>query len=335
MSAPKRQAILVLGMHRSGTSAVTRVLNLLGADIPGAIMPPQEDNPLGYWEPAGIVGIHSRIFSALGTSWHDPLPLPDDWFASPQARQFADEILEFLRGSVPNSTLFVVKDPRLCKLVPLWRDVLKRFDAEPAFILNMRHPLEVAESLQRRNRFSLEKGALLWLLNTLYAERTTRSGRRAIVFYEDLLQDWRAAVRRIGAELAIRFPIEMDQASGEVEKSLLKDFRHHRHAAADIGRIGSYAEWVKAVYTHLRERGHAGLQPADLETLDRVEAEIAAELYKLRPLLAEQARQIAELESRSEALDTVRHALEVKTEEAERLHDEMQRERAEARVLLD
>lgn len=335
MSGSSRKALLVLGMHRSGTSALTRVLNLLGADIPGEVMPPQEDNPLGYWEPAGIIAIHSRIFAALGTSWHDPLPLPGEWFGSAQARQFAAEILDFLRAHLAQSRLFVIKDPRLCRLVPLWRDVLNRFEAEPIFILNLRHPLEVAESLQRRNMFSLERGALLWLLNTLYAERATRSGRRAVVSYEDLLADWKACAARIGAELGIRFPNDAGRVAGEVAKSLLGEFRHHRHAGEDFGAMGPYGGWVKTVYTLFCGRGQDSLQPSDLQALDRVAAEIEAELHKLRPLLAEQARQIAGLESRSEALDTAQHALEVKTEEAERLSNEMQAERELARELLD
>ena len=67
-------ALLVLGMHRSGTSALTRVLNLLGVALGDDLMPPGPDNPLGFWEHQGIVSVHEALFAELDRRWDDPRP---------------------------------------------------------------------------------------------------------------------------------------------------------------------------------------------------------------------------------------------------------------------
>ena len=74
--ASKRTCIIVCGMHRTGTSAVARVISLLGADLPKDLLPPNAENIRGYWEPRAVVRVHHELLEALGTSRVDPLPLP-------------------------------------------------------------------------------------------------------------------------------------------------------------------------------------------------------------------------------------------------------------------
>ena len=81
-SAGPQRAILVLGMHRSGTSAVTGALRLCGVELGTELMQPGSDNPKGFWEHAGVVAIHERLLAALERSWNDPRPLPADWLQS-------------------------------------------------------------------------------------------------------------------------------------------------------------------------------------------------------------------------------------------------------------
>ena len=76
MEQQKRTAIIVLGMHRTGTSALTRVLNLLGAELGSDLLAAQPDNETGIWEHRPIMEIHERILGALDSDWHDVRPLP-------------------------------------------------------------------------------------------------------------------------------------------------------------------------------------------------------------------------------------------------------------------
>src|SRR4051812_47384663 len=70
-----RSAILVLGMHRSGTSALTRVISLLGAELPRRMMPTQDDNAAGFWESLTLVALNNAILSRLQTRWDDWRPV--------------------------------------------------------------------------------------------------------------------------------------------------------------------------------------------------------------------------------------------------------------------
>jgi len=95
MSLPPRRAILVAGMHRSGTSAATRVFNLLGADLPGNLFPSTEENETGYWESRDVAALNDSILRSLGTAWHDDAPIDSQWFQGSAAAVFRDEIYQF------------------------------------------------------------------------------------------------------------------------------------------------------------------------------------------------------------------------------------------------
>ena len=88
--------IVVLGMHRSGTSVVTRVFNLLGANLGKNLMVPAEDNPAGLWESAEIVAIHDEMLLHLGYSWDDPRPFPESWWTRPDLKGFTSRMEHFL-----------------------------------------------------------------------------------------------------------------------------------------------------------------------------------------------------------------------------------------------
>lgn len=83
----QRRALVVLGMHRSGTSAAARVFSLLGAELPQNLLPPTEGNASGYWEPAALVAAHDSLLAELDSRWDDLCPLPSGWCESEAARR--------------------------------------------------------------------------------------------------------------------------------------------------------------------------------------------------------------------------------------------------------
>src|SRR4029077_1974458 len=81
---------------------------------------------------------------------------------------------EIFEAEFANATLLILKDPRICRFVPFWLDVLKEMKVAPRIVIPLRSPLEVAHSLKKRNALSLTKGLLLWLRHVLDAEAQTR-----------------------------------------------------------------------------------------------------------------------------------------------------------------
>src|SRR5919198_128732 len=264
----KQKAIVVLGMHRSGTSALTRVLSLYGAALPKRIMPPQPDNEAGFWEPEVIAAIHDELLALAGSPWDDVLSFPYSWFESDVAKTFRHRLVEALCEDYSDSTLFVIKDPRMCCLIPLWLSVLDEFGAEPLFVIIVRNPLEVAASLKVRNGFPQPKSMLLWLRHFLAAEKDTRGMKRTFVNYDDLLSDWRAIVRRLSADLGIHWPHQSHYVDAEVDVFLSSQLRHHMVGWDDIGERTDIVVWVKTAFDGAvrAARGQA-VTPEDLDTV--------------------------------------------------------------------
>jgi hypothetical protein len=176
--ALSRRCIIVAGMHRAGTSAVTRVVNLLGADIASTLLPATPgDNNSGYWESAAVVEIHDQLLRTLGSAFDDPFPLPERWLDSSFARDAQHRLADEIRKYFDGSRVFVVKDPRIARLLPLWLDLLDKLAIEPVVVIPVRNPLEsrhrsgdvTSTPCRRRNR-SCYMSAVIWTPNLLAGE---------------------------------------------------------------------------------------------------------------------------------------------------------------------
>ena len=240
-AAARPVALLVLGMHRSGTSALTRVLNLLGVALGDDLMPPGDDNPLGFWEHQGIVSVHDALLGALDRRWDDPRPMPGGWLDSEAAHAAGEAIAAIVQRDFAGVSLWAVKDPRLCRLMPLWRRVLADLAIEPRVLLVSRHPQEVAGSLLRRDGLPIAIGELLWARYLLEAVRGSEGCRRGMVAYDELLADWQGALDRINRALATQLIADASQAR-DIDAFLTPQLRHHRTTEPVGGMLEPLAE---------------------------------------------------------------------------------------------
>ena len=197
----KRKAVLVAGMHRSGTSALTYSLSCCGASLPKSLLVGKADNPQGFWEPAEIVQLHDQMFSVFGMAWYHPFRIPGDWASSPGAIRFCQQLLQVLKNNFPSDPFLLIKDPRLCRFVPLWREVLQEFGASAHFVIPLRNPLEIAQSLLRRDQFVISKSLVLTLRYFLDAEYHSRGCPRSFVAFDELLADPMTQLARVIREM--------------------------------------------------------------------------------------------------------------------------------------
>jgi hypothetical protein len=252
---PPRRAVVVLGMHRSGTSAVAGCLQRLGVDFGPRLMPSTPANPRGFYEHIDIVNLHDRLLLAAGTSWSDTEPRLLNWLATADAgSRFRDELREILRRDFATSPLWGVKDPRLCHLLPWWQPLWAELDTQPLFVLVLRDPAQVAMSLARRDGFSLAKGYLLWLQHVLAGERATRGCERVFVDFGELQANWRQALAPIGAVLGKAWPASAASEWGE------EDFVDSAVAQRDQLAAGEVPpRWVAEIDAVLRRERRTGL----------------------------------------------------------------------------
>ena len=181
-----KRAIFVLGMHRSGTSAMARVLALSGCALPVRLMPANSANPSGYWEPQDAADLDDAVLADLDSSWSDVFgPRHHRERVLPTAEHLASA-RSVLRTNYPDQDLIVLKDPRASLLVDLWRSAAAAEGFEPYFVIMVRHPLAVALSLNAREAFGRNRALILGATYMLAVEIATRPDK-VIVSFEALM----------------------------------------------------------------------------------------------------------------------------------------------------
>ena len=165
--------VLVAGMHRSGTSAAARFINLFGADLPADLVPPAEsNNPLGFWEPKRMVDINNSLLADLRMMWHSVGPMPNQWWLRREVqdrRAEAEEFLDTLTGRCA-----VLKDSYLSRHFLFWQSLITSMESSIHVAVPYRHSLEFGLALAERDRFAMGNRTLLWPRCKLDAKLTAR-----------------------------------------------------------------------------------------------------------------------------------------------------------------
>lgn len=212
-------AVVVLGMHRSGTSILTRVLNVHGCALSSRLLGANPSNPSGHWESSMAIDIDERLLADLGRSWDDLRELPRDWMRRSAAREAKDRIKILIESDFRDEPLWAIKDPRMCRLAPLWIEAITELGFQVKVVIAVRHPREVALSLLRRDGLRIAHGLMLWTQHVLEAEVATRQLPRVVVSHRTVSSDWRQAVERIRKGLALEWTV-----CGEMVEQLLEGF---------------------------------------------------------------------------------------------------------------
>jgi hypothetical protein len=275
--------VVVLGMHRSGTSAAAGVVNLLG--IPtvteGDLLSADAANPKGYWESDSLRAFNDELLAAVRRTWLLPPHRPFDWAhedrVAPLRRLAAARF-----GPDFGRPQWIWKDPRACLTLPFW---LESLELEPAILLVHRDPLEVAASLAARDGLDLRRGLALWERYVRSSLLVARGLPTLVTGYDELLVDpagWAERVadflRRRGFEVGEADPAALagfvdpklrrarggDRAAVSAEQAalarLLVDLRGE-HQCFEPPALGPETDWV----------GDALAVPMLVELSDRAE----------------------------------------------------------------
>lgn len=270
-----QKCLLVLGMHRSGTSALTRVLNIMGARLPAETMGAGVSNPTGHWEPSRLTAYHDRFLAEFGSVWHDWRPLKITQMLMSRRHQVKTDILNLVQQEYGNAKFFVIKDPRISRFAPLFIDALTDGGIEVVPIIVFRNPLEVSASLMQRQAdwpetYGITNATLLWLTHCLAAEKATRSMKRAFISYTSLMENWEDAVASISNNAGIAFPVSPSEARPIVEHFLTPSLRHHENQPNDVALHPQMGEWVTETFEALSILEASAVSDFATERLDKV-----------------------------------------------------------------
>jgi hypothetical protein len=172
MTQNRGRIVLILGMHRSGTSMLARLLASEGLPLGTTLLNRRtRDNAHGCWEQAEIVHIHEALLNAFDRTWHGPnglMTLPEGWLGRQECRMAKQRLVAIVAREIAEAGgLWGFKDPRTLRFLPLWREIIAELGLDPVHILAARAPAAVAASLVKRNRLRHDFAEALWAANTL------------------------------------------------------------------------------------------------------------------------------------------------------------------------
>lgn len=207
---------MVLGMHRSGTSSVAELISRAGFVVPGDPLETiDEVNAHGFWESAQVVDFNEAVLTAADASWFTLQP------REVQATQGEQKkMLAWLQEMLARHRQLVIKDPRLCILLPVWLPLLEQLEAEIQFVFVNRFPDFVSASLERRDGFSLETGFALWIKYCWQSLSHLQSRVCYFVNYEDLLVDRSQSVSLLNW---LRVESAGEVAKGVIDQTLARN----------------------------------------------------------------------------------------------------------------
>ena len=214
--------VFIIGMHRSGTSALGGVLESLGLTVGKSVMPAQKDNPKGFYENLALTELHDKFLKSVGSSWDDPKPIIAEYFQGEASSRFQSKLLPLLKEEYGERRP-LIKDPRICRLMPLWVPLIKEHFTEARFILPIRHPVAVAHSLVQRGELTLDESLKLWAVHVIEGERDTRDFSRAFATYDELMQSPVDTMLRLAKSAGLA----EDGVAAAVSRQIDSTLRHH------------------------------------------------------------------------------------------------------------
>jgi GT2 family glycosyltransferase len=302
--AETQTAICIAGAHRSGTSMVTRLLHCCGLELgpQSELMPPQADNPEGFWEHLGFVALNDQLLSELGGAWDLPPKTDED---------ITGERLDPLRlkarlliEKFDCTGVWGWKDPRNSLTLAFWYQLLLRLRT----IVVVRNPLEVAHSMRERNGTSYSFGLRLWEIYNRRAIEGTNGRERLMVHYEHFFQDPELELRRIADFIGL------PDAKTGIAAALVTPRRRHTHFTVEQlidARVSSdVIDLYRALVAEasLRKAENAAVAKVSSGTDDLLPGSIS----RLNTFVPERIAQIENLYRELLAQAEARHEFQVK-----------------------
>ncbi len=252
MASDVNNVVVILGMQRSGTSALAGCLKLLGVDLGDLFVPADPNNPYGFFEHLDLYAIHENLLLSLGSSWDTVGTLPHDWLSSAAVEQALSQMEQIVTTQFLGKKVWGIKDPRICRILPLWSLLFKKLSIQPNYIFIVRDPIEVALSLDKRNKMDAAKSCLLWAAHNIEAIQGMKNAPYAIVTYDQLLSDPIGLFQSINKRFGNSLLNTSEEALANVSQFIQPRLKHN-HAKQAFEKTFDFTPY-SALYALLQQR---------------------------------------------------------------------------------
>jgi len=229
----ENNALIILGMHRSGTSLLAGLLSQVDVKMGRSLYAPQKGvNEKGFWEHEDIVDTHDELLLHLNSQWDDLLPWDETWgekwWETDIVKSFSHRLIDLVERDFKDAPVWALKDPRMCRLLPAWFPIFGTLQIKVTYICMTRNPFEVTGSLQKRDHFSREKTLVLWLIHSLAAERYSRGLPRVFIDFDQVVANPTGVLSKIEQESELAFPVAVGTAKEKIAEFVSPSLRHHK-----------------------------------------------------------------------------------------------------------
>ncbi len=206
-----KRIIVILGMHRSGTSAIASGLIALGAEFGDHLLPPSLDNnERGFWEDTEVVAINEQLLAINNSSWYRIMPEPID-FNTDNYQLLKQQARQLLQQRLSQFNCWAIKDPRLSRLLGFWQPLFAELSLKVHYLIAFRHPLSIAASLAKRDQLLALTSYYLWIDYLTASLLATEAQSRSMIDYDLWLQNSEIILRQLAEEWHIDYYSEQYQ----------------------------------------------------------------------------------------------------------------------------
>jgi GT2 family glycosyltransferase len=246
----RKKLVVVLGMHRSGTSVVTRGLLAMGIELGSNLMPAAGGvNEKGFWEDVDFNAINIAILHAIGHDWHTLDLITEAELLRPDLATYQLKATEMLRDRLAERIVFGLKDPRTVRLLPFWKKIFDHLDLDVTYIIVSRNPISIARSLMARDGVPAEKSHYLWLQHIVDAIVYTTGEKRIAINYDRLMDEPKIQLDRLAAFIGPGSNALTSTRLDEfIQQFLEEGLRHTRFTDIDLEIDPDVTPWIIEVY---------------------------------------------------------------------------------------
>jgi len=251
-SKRSNKLIVVLGMHRSGTSAVTRGLVVAGVSLGDRLMPAAEgNNQKGFWEDIDFNELNIEILNCLNGNWDFLTDISQSNIQLLREIGFFEKAKELIKQKVSIHPIYGLKDPRMARLMPFWREVFNELDISVFYIIAIRNPLSVVHSLAKRDQLTNEKSYLLWLVHVISILVNCDLNNSLVIDYDQLMASPIDQLNRISEFLGQ----EIDKEELGIYRTdfLDNELQHNVYTLDDLKSDLTCSPLVLEIYSFLKD----------------------------------------------------------------------------------
>ena len=281
---PDHSVFVVLGMHRSGTSAITRGLQALNVNLgEQLLLAVSNDNDKGFFEDIEVNKLNIDLLNAIDCDWDSLSIIPATVLSQERLKHFKVRAVELICSKIGERP-FGLKDPRIARLLPFWQSVFDHAGVTAAYVIAVRNPMSIAKSLTRRNGFDAEKSYYLWLGHVIPAILQTHGYRRVAVNFDLLISEPYTQLSRIARSLDLPFDSNSTDVQEYVKEFLDANLRHAEFNLDDLRVDGAAPADAASAYEMLLRLAGDEVE-VDAPEVGELFEQLRANLAALHPVL--------------------------------------------------